>query len=272
MNAAPENTRDVLERKAMPTEILEIALAISALGYRCIPCLPGSKVPAVKWKRFQTESPTKDDYRAWFGGAQMNIALITTGLVIFDCDDAAKSNLVVDICGDTPHKIQTPRGGIHLGYRARRGVVVGNHVRIKGMDIDIRAENGLEMLPPSRTEYGRYEWLGPGLLPVAQLPIAKISWTRERSRRGMKTLIIDESEEAVVRARAYLACVEGAIAGQRGHDKTFRAACVLVQKFGLSFEQAFPLLKEWSDCSCEPPWSDAELTHKLRDAFRRRSG
>ena len=73
----------------------------------------------------------------------------------------------------------------------------------------------------------------------------------------------------VRRARAYLASVEGAISGQGGHDKTFRAACILVQKFGLDFERAWPLFKEWNE-QCEPPWSDAELTHKLRDAIEKR--
>ena len=66
------------------------------------------------------------------------------------------------------------------------------------------------------------------------------------------------------------ATIEGAISGRRGHDRCFRAACVLVQKFGLSFEQAWPLLKEWSEACCEPPWSDRELEHKLRDALKQR--
>lgn len=251
---------------------LTTALRAAAIGLRCIPCLPGTKVPAIKWKRFQTEVPTEEDYCAWFADTRTNIALITTGLVIFDCDDPEKEKLVLEECGETTHRIRTPRGGVHLGYRARKGVVVGNRVRIKGLDIDIRAENGLEMLPPSRTEDGEYRWLGSGLIAIADLPVAKIGWTRERTRRVVKSLVVDDSDMTVRRARAYLAHVEGAIAGQHGHDKTFRAACVLTHKFGLSFEQAFPLLKEWSDCSCEPPWSDVELTHKLRDALRRRSG
>ena len=70
----------------------------------------------------------------------------------------------------------------------------------------------------------------------------------------------------VRRARAWLACVEGAISGQSSHSRTFRVACKLThpfpQGFGLSFEQARPLIKEWNE-QCEPMWSDAELTHKL---------
>jgi len=67
------------------------------------------------------------------------------------------------------------------------------------------------------------------------------------------------------RARAYLAKVPGAIAGQSGHDWTFHAAALLVIDFGLSIEEAMPLFQEWNE-TCQPPWSDSELMHKLEGA------
>jgi hypothetical protein len=72
------------------------------------------------------------------------------------------------------------------------------------------------------------------------------------------------------RARAYLAKLPPAINGQGGHAATFAAACRLVE-FGLSFEQALPLLMEWNETHCLPPWTEAELRHKLADAFKRTS-
>ena len=74
---------------------------------------------------------------------------------------------------------------------------------------------------------------------------------------------------AVRRARSYLAHIEGAKAGDRGHDRTFRVACVLAIKFGLTMQQAWPLINEWNE-QCEPPWSEKELLHKLQDAFKLR--
>jgi hypothetical protein len=56
-----------------------------------------------------------------------------------------------------------------------------------------------------------------------------------------------------------------AVSGQGGHNQTFTAACVLVQGFGLSHQDAWPLLKEYNE-RCQPPWSDKELWHKLEDA------
>lgn len=67
------------------------------------------------------------------------------------------------------------------------------------------------------------------------------------------------------RAARYLACVDPAIAGQGGHNQTFRAACSLVLGFGLSVDEAMPLLAEYNT-RCEPQWSEKELLHKLESA------
>jgi len=256
------------------TSLVETALEARRLGYAPIPILPGTKVPAVKWKRWQEELPPEDLVRAWFADARRNLAIVTTGLVVFDCDDPEKAQLVLDECGETPHHLGTPRGGFHLGYRRRRGVEVVNQVKVRGLPIDIRTDGGLELLPPSRTERGTYAWLGAGLCPRPDLPVARIGWTRERSRRRAHRVVELAPEELtgdrgrlVARARAYLACIEGAVSGQRGHDRTFRAACVLVRKFGLTEPEAWPLLCEWNR-KCEPPWSERDLAHKLSDALK----
>lgn len=67
------------------------------------------------------------------------------------------------------------------------------------------------------------------------------------------------------RAAAYLATVEPAISGQGGHNTTFRAACALVVGFGLSTEDAWPLLVDYNQ-RCVPPWTERELRHKLAGA------
>jgi hypothetical protein len=69
------------------------------------------------------------------------------------------------------------------------------------------------------------------------------------------------------RARAYLAKLPPAIAGSGGHAATFAAACRLVE-FGLNEADAGPLLCEWNGTHCQPPWPEAQLSHKLADAFR----
>lgn len=74
-----------------------------------------------------------------------------------------------------------------------------------------------------------------------------------------------DSSSLIERARRYLSKVPGAVAGQGGHGRTFSAACSLVLGFGLSPEDALPILTEWNQ-ACVPPWSERELWHKLEDA------
>jgi putative DNA primase/helicase len=73
-------------------------------------------------------------------------------------------------------------------------------------------------------------------------------------------------DDRLTRAAAYLAKIPPAVAGERGHNRTFHAACILVQGFDLSVQQARPLLIQWNE-RCIPPWSAAELEHKLADAL-----
>jgi hypothetical protein len=71
--------------------------------------------------------------------------------------------------------------------------------------------------------------------------------------------------EVVERARRYIAKCPVAVSGQAGHDATFHVAAVLVWGFALGETEALMLLKEWNQ-NCVPPWSQTELTHKVRSA------
>lgn len=76
---------------------------------------------------------------------------------------------------------------------------------------------------------------------------------------------LSDDAERIYRAVRYLDNIAPAVAGQGGHDQTFDAACALVVEFGLSKEQARPILETWNQ-RCVPPWSPSELDHKLNDA------
>lgn len=67
------------------------------------------------------------------------------------------------------------------------------------------------------------------------------------------------------RARRYVASMPAAMSGAGGHNATFAAACALIKGFGLSVDEARPILEEFN-ARCSPPWSDSELEHKLRSA------
>lgn len=68
------------------------------------------------------------------------------------------------------------------------------------------------------------------------------------------------------RASKYLAKMDGAVSGDRGHDKCFKAACAMVLGFGLPTDDAFHLLATEYNHRCNPPWTERELRHKVDSA------
>lgn len=66
-------------------------------------------------------------------------------------------------------------------------------------------------------------------------------------------------------AQRYLAAIPPSISGQGGHVQCLNAARALKWGFNLPDSEAMQLLQEWNR-SCQPPWSQAELDHKLREA------
>ena len=71
--------------------------------------------------------------------------------------------------------------------------------------------------------------------------------------------------DLIARARAYVAKMPPAVAGQHGHDATFKVALALIHGFGLSEEDAMPIMEEYSN-RCTPPWTRKDLEHKLNSA------
>jgi hypothetical protein len=67
------------------------------------------------------------------------------------------------------------------------------------------------------------------------------------------------------RIEAYMGRVPGAVSGRGGHTQTFKAACALIQGWGLSVDEALPFMVAYNQ-RCEPVWTDKELLHKLEDA------
>ena len=73
------------------------------------------------------------------------------------------------------------------------------------------------------------------------------------------------SQTTIERVRRYVAKCPPAIAGQRGHDATYKVASIVAHGFALGEPQALDLMREWNR-GCVPPWSEAELLHKIRSA------
>jgi hypothetical protein len=75
-----------------------------------------------------------------------------------------------------------------------------------------------------------------------------------------------KAPQPVELARKYVHQCDPAISGQGGHKATFRVAVALVRRFGLDEAEAMSLMLEWNR-TCQPPWSEAELRHKIASAL-----
>jgi hypothetical protein len=84
------------------------------------------------------------------------------------------------------------------------------------------------------------------------------------------TSSISSSSAIIARANAYVAAMPPAIAGQGGHSATFAVACRLIIGFDLTCDAALQVIQEYNK-RCRPPWSEAELIHKIESAQHEKS-
>lgn len=91
---------------------------------------------------------------------------------------------------------------------------------------------------------------------------------RKREEHSAANVALDlpaNVERARILLRSYVASNDVAIEGNGGDDRTYRAACEVLN-LGLSPAKAFELIKaEWNP-HCVPEWSDDELAAKVRNA------
>ena len=192
-------------------------------------------------------------------------------VVVVDCDDAVARAWCRLHLPPTPMEAQT-RAGYHLYFRRPLELQsLPNRVRVASMGLDLRADGGNVVAPPSvHTEGAVYRWVRPvNAEAVAGLPLYRPEWL-PRPKTLEPTAVIAAatgcSEAPYQRACAYARKTPGAVAGQGGSLATFKLAVALVKGFGLSEEQALAVMQKEYNPRCEPPWSESELRHKLRYA------
>jgi len=263
---------------ALPSQasdsMLNAALRMARDGFRVFPAQ--HKIPLVKaWQKVATvdEGLIQQWWRDW---PNANVCIATgDGIIVVDVDikkggDATLSALELEH-GDLPKTVysRTGGGGWHYFFKVPPGTQNRNSTDRLGAGIDTRGDGGFVVAPPSsHASGGRYEWMAaPGRIEIADCPqwildtlgVAKVIELPRPSRPVL-------SQEQHKRARAYLARLPSAVSGQGGHQALWTAALSMVRGFELSTEDAYSLLASDFNPRCEPPWSEDELRHKLRDA------
>lgn len=152
-------------------------------------------------------------------------------------------------------------GGGHLIFAwPADGPAVSNRRNHRGLKIDVRGAGGYFVAPPSANANGSYQWAD------TRDPAAAPDWLLSWVRGTVLKLTATARPGAAERAAAYLAKCPGAVSGENGHGRTFAAARALVWGFGLGEGEALRLLTDEYNPRCSPPWSEAELAHKVKDA------
>jgi putative DNA primase/helicase len=252
----------------MNRNMLHYAFEYLDRGWPVIPVK--GKTPAVPWTAYQKERPSLDQVKQWFtSGENYNLAVITgtiSKLVVVDCDSQDDARWWRKTHAETPLVATTGRGGSHYYYRYPKSQV-GNRIGILGRKIDVRAEGGLVVAPPSiHPETNQaYQWERWDHFALDEVPVFDSSWL------GRKRCFLSGSK-----AREFVPNIQDGISyirhitaesGNGGHNATFRAACKL-RDSGLSANEAFDALITWNETNAEPPWTEKELAHKIRDAYR----
>ncbi len=78
-------------------------------------------------------------------------------------------------------------------------------------------------------------------------------------------LAMKATHQILDRALAYADAMPPAISGEGGHAATFRVAIAAAHGFGLDEAGTLAVLERYNE-RCQPPWSPAELAHKVRSA------
>jgi len=132
------------------------------LGHRVFPVTPGGKAPLTSHGFQDATTDATQIERWWLDWPRANIGMPTDGLVVIDRDGVDNPWLqehperMLDL-GRAPMSL-TPRGGTHSIFRQPPDKSWRCSTGKIAPHVDVRADGGYILLPPSATEHGAYRW------------------------------------------------------------------------------------------------------------------
>lgn len=223
--------------------LADAALSYARQGWPVFPCEPRGKRPLCS-HGLKDATTDETQIRAWWKRwPDANIGYPTGDLVVLDVDGAEGENLLtaLELANGMLPQTQTVKTGRgrHLYFKPA-GVKIRNSAGKLGKHLDIRAEGGYAILPPSIHENsGRYQWEGeaePALLPAWIAEKCAERQGKERSK-GVTGDKIPEGQR-----NSYLTSLAGSMRRRGMGEAAIEAA----------------LLKENQE-RCNPPLSDEEV-------------
>ncbi len=221
---------------------------------KLIPLAENSKSPLAgeDWHNRISDDPA--EHARWLAeGLNVGLPLDGRSVVDFDDKDAAREfyRKHKELC---TVMVETRRG-VHFHFAGSTKTRKFEYGDIKG--------NGYVVYPPSQVRGWIYRLIETGPLqpfPEHLFPIVEKEVTqREKEPDGLLR---------VRRAEEYGKLVF-AVSGSGGHNTTFRFVCFM-RDIGLTDGEVLLVLREWNKTNATPPWTEKELSHKIRSAFKQK--
>ena len=268
---------------------LDVARHLTVLGFSVIPFPPplvglkkghpgDGKTPAMPWTTYQTRQATDEEVIRWFGGAPMNLAIVTgvaSGCVVVDADGDHAREWCAKHLPHTCWQVRTGRGH-HLYYLHPGGRVhnkVGLRTRAGQVTLDVRGDGGYVIAPPSVHHGGAvYRFVSDWTISRGEIPVFDPLWFTARQppqvlpipRRSNSR---SEPNAAICRrAERYLSQIPLPVIGAGSDVATLKAACRLVRGFALPADEAVRLLWRWA--GGREGWTHEYITSKVASAIR----
>lgn len=235
---------------------LSSALQYHSLDLPVIPCMgDNGKVACVKWGCYKERLPKYKEVTGWQSQfPKANLGLLTgdvSGITVIDID-TGKPDIIKQMIkhfGETPIKVKTPSGGMHLYYRYHDEQ---SHTGIEGLPVDVRANGGYVIAPPSVHPklQSAYKFMEGGLHNIKNLPTL---------RRGSLPKTVAEKEPNILNG-------DMVAQGQRNHS-LFKALLERVRECATlnDLEESAFMLNE---TFLNPPLEHDEVENIIQNIWR----
>lgn len=242
-------------------KVISQAVKYSAhFGLAVLP-LSSSKQPPkdYKWQPLQNRRMTVKEILGC--PVLANVGIVTgeiSGVVVVDCDTTEAANRFWNEL-ETPVVVQTPKG-FHFFYRHP-----GQSVKTcQSEGYDIRGDGGYVVAPPSVVDGKEYKFFsGSEQLKPECLPSFKMAWIPKPKTETNG----NEFDKKIRNGEAYVSKMF-AVAGQNGHNETYKVVCYLKES-GMDELEAWAVLHRWNVTNAKPPWNERELLHKLKSVYKK---
>lgn len=249
------------------SEIEQAAIGYLHRGWSVIPLRPRSKLPIIPWEEFQHRRATEAEIGVWSRRWPLaNIGIVTgaiSGLAVLDIDprhggeDSLRQLETANTRLPATVEAETGGGGHHFYF-----TLPGPHIRNRAAlaaGIDLRAEGGMVVAPPSRHPSGRpYRWL-PGRDPASVTPAGLPEWLTRLALGG---------DEPRGHLPAYWRDLIRTGVKEGARNTTIASIAGHLLWHGVDPDVVTELLLSWNRVRCQPPLVDEEVLRVAQSIIR----